>query len=70
MTVFVLFNAQKVLLQTLRQENVKSPVRKLRLAVLAILNVGLALRKILIAALLVNKVNTLIQLQTNVKKLL
>ena len=57
-------------MQTLRQENVKSPVRKLRLAVLAILNVGLALRKILIAALVVNKVNTLTQPQTNVKKLL
>ena len=62
----VLFNAQKVLLQTLRQENVWNPVRKLRLATLAILNVGLALTKILLAALLVNKVNSLTPPQNNV----
>ena len=53
-------------METLRQENVKNPVRKLSLALLAILNVGLALRKILTAASLVNKVKFLTQPQTNV----
>ena len=65
-----LLNAQMVLLKTLRQENVNNPVKILRLAKPAILNVGTALTKILIAAPHVNQVNFLTLRQTNVKKLL